>query len=335
MDERSYHLGPLALQLQIDCAIQHQRLIKLWEQLFRLTPQPVSGVTTALLPLRLTTVSTPPPAWLLTTPSTVQFGAVALWRMDGGFQLRCGESWLAITPVGATGYLAADFWQQGLVTQRDFWQRVFFFMARWANHHFLHANALLPPGDAPAVGVLLVGDCGSGKTTLTMSLLAAGWRYVTDDSVLLQLTPGGVMGHAVRRGFACTKQTAAQWPWLTLPMASGLPLNHWKTLVDLDELYSGRYVACCRPVLLIFPRIHCAPHSVLTPLSALQTLTTLIGQPRSGLLVEPTVTPALLMLYETLAGQSGGYQLAAGADVFTAPTLVSHLLLQRIEATQP
>ena len=49
----------------------------------------------------------------------------------------------------------------------------------------------------PDTGVLLVGDCGAGKTTLSLSLIKAGWRYVGDDSVMLQMvddaagTPAG------------------------------------------------------------------------------------------------------------------------------------------------
>lgn len=329
-----YSLGPLTLNVHSAHAAQQELLAACWAQLFRVipvsTPETVADDETVML-----TLSSSLPAVRYEEPPAAQFGATAIWATEQGFHIACGPSGITVHQAHATGYIAAEFWARPLVEQRDFWQRIFFLLSRSANCHLLHANALLPPDPAVSAGVLLVGDCGSGKTTLTMSLLAAGWRYVTDDSVLLQPTAAGVMTHAVRRGFAATQQTAAAWPWLQPALAAGVSLNPWKTLVELDPLYPARYVPSCRPGLILFPTIADATQSTLLPLKRLECFTTLIGQPRSGLLVEPATTGTLLALYQTLAEQCRGYQLAAGMDVFQEPARVSALLLQAVADGAP
>ncbi len=212
MHEQCYAFGPLMLRVQCANGLVQQRLAAHWAQLFRLPPTPIpTAESGATLTVNLAATPTAPPALLANQPGVVYFGPAMIWPTSTGFDLGLGQSRLAVTHGAAAGYLADDFWAQALVVQRDFWQRLFFLLSRTVDCHLLHANALIPPTPGPAGGLLLVGDCGAGKTTLTMSLIAAGWHYLSDDNVLLQPTAAGVMAHAVRRGFACTVETAAQW----------------------------------------------------------------------------------------------------------------------------
>lgn len=71
----------------------------------------------------------------------------------------------------------------------------------------LHAAACVEPRSGACV--LLAGPSGSGKSTLTMQLAARGWQYISDDSLLLAETDGGVEAWGVRRAFAVTKEAHA------------------------------------------------------------------------------------------------------------------------------
>src|ERR1051325_1578439 len=78
-------------------------------------------------------------------------------------------------------------------------------MLRRCNLFALHAAGVVEPqSDA---GALIIGDSNSGKTTLTLRLASSGWRYLTDDLVVLQEISSGVNAAGHRRVFAVTEET--------------------------------------------------------------------------------------------------------------------------------
>jgi hypothetical protein len=60
-------------------------------------------------------------------------------------------------------------------------------LARVRSHYLLHAAALASPAGG---GVLLVGQAGLGKTTLTLALLARRYRFLSDDVAALGRADG-------------------------------------------------------------------------------------------------------------------------------------------------
>lgn len=345
IDKQTYHLGPLTLQLVTTDQAQQQQVAAAWRQLFRVEPGAAPGFTGPTLRLDLVTTAlsvapdAPPPPGMSTQ------GPIEVLAAANGLCCRCGATLFQIDAVEpcAVGYVAADFWDSSLVVQRSFWQTLFFLLVRRTGRTFLHANALYPAVQGPATGLLLVGDCGSGKTSLTLSLLTAGWRYVTDDTVLLQLDEAAgmapswqghsIQAHAVRRGFACTETTVVQWPWLAALARDGVVLNRHKRLVDPDPLYPDRFAPVCAPRVLCFPRIRQSERSQVQPLTRLQSFQALLGQPRNGLVTEPAFTPTLLTLFQALVAQCAGYELELGSDVFREPARVSTLLAELLPSS--
>src|SRR5260370_35210004 len=55
---------------------------------------------------------------------------------------------------------------------------------------------------------MMSGARGSGESTLTVQLASAGWRYLSDDELLLSLCENEVEARSVRRPFASTENTA-------------------------------------------------------------------------------------------------------------------------------
>jgi len=337
-NQQSYRLGALTLQLITADQLQQAQVAAAWQHLFRIAPGAAPDAPAATLRLHL--VAPPLPAAAAPPPFTPPAqGPIAVWPVAGGLCCRCGATAFQIDAgqPHAVGYMADDFWEFPLLVQRTFWQTLFFLLVRRTGCTFLHANTLYPADLGPAAGVLLVGDCGSGKTSLTLSLLSAGWHYVTDDTVLLQLsepadpTPArqgnAIWAHAVRRGFACTTTTVAQWPWLAALAKQGVALNRQKVLIDPDALYPTGFAPRCTPRVLCFPQICHTAQSQVRPLTPTQSFQALLGQPRNGLLSEPAFTPTLLTHFQALVEQCASYELALGRDVFDAPAQVSALLL--------
>jgi len=97
-------------------------------------------------------------------------------------------STLAVEPDGSSfrGNLSPD-------TLKDYGPVVFanllfaftlFEALRFHGLYFLHAAALKGPD---GIGYLIVGNAGSGKTSLTLSLINAGFKFLSDDTVFLNL----------------------------------------------------------------------------------------------------------------------------------------------------
>jgi hypothetical protein len=95
----------------------------------------------------------------------------------------------------------------------------------------LHAAGLIAP--VQEKGLLIIGESGSGKSTLALQLAAAGWRYLSDDSIALtenadedaDAADGMVTAHGLRRRFAVTDRSlaACALPRLSKAMEEQMP----------------------------------------------------------------------------------------------------------------
>jgi len=329
MGSLSYLFGPFAVQVLSTDRRQQAALACCWRRLFQIQPASAGDPARTILLDLSAEPEQLAQSCFLPAERGLTFANGAIWQKDGHFWLRTEESLLAIEATGtrATGWLTPEFWDLPLVAQRDFFQRLFFLLARRLGSYTLHANALYSDVGGAEAALLLIGDCGAGKTTLSLSLIRAGWGYIGDDTILLDNAWGkGVRAFGVRRGFACTQASAARWPdWDDL-MATGIPLNREKRLLDLDQRYSGQAAAHGRPQVLLFPTITGQPQTTLRPLATMQTFLRLLDHVGAGVLVEPETTPALLTLFKDLVEQADAYELHLGQDVYDAPAQVSALL---------
>jgi hypothetical protein len=327
MPTQRYRLGPATVEVDYVNAQQQGYLDVLWQQLFQLDPSSADTVPLVCLHWMGETAAMPS----LPMQELFRYGAIRVGKSVAAFTLHCGESWLTLNVAQgeATGYLAADFACFSLAEQREFFQLLFFLLLRRQGYYILHANAVLPPsrqGIDLQAGMLLVGDCGAGKTTLTLSLLQAGWRCVGDDLAILAEEEGMVMAYGLRRGFSCTPQTAAAFPTLQAQLAEGPDLLRNKKFVQVESIYPTQFIPRCTPRLLIFPRIAPQPHSEMIPMTATEAMRRLLSQPRAGILVDPPSVAGHLRIYGKLVGQAASGEFLSGQDVLTAPDTVGQLL---------
>lgn len=175
----------------------------------------------------------------------------------------------------------------------------------------LHAGAVARPDGATAV---LCGASGSGKSTLTAGLVAAGWSYVTDETVCLDpqtlritpfrrpisLKPGSheVLGH-----LRPVPEYAGNW---VVPPAvlGGAPLPEQPLL----------------PELLVFPTFRSGARLDITPLSPGEAAF-LAGTDSSRL----SDTHAPLQALARLARRAPAYRVVHG-DLDAAVRGISDLL---------
>jgi hypothetical protein len=240
-----------------------------------------------------------------------------------GYHLRADASFLAIDlPAGrAVGSLSDSFMYTPLEEQRGLFLFALLMLLSRHGLYPLHAAGVWHAG----CGFLLVGNSGSGKTSVTGALTRSGWHYLSDDSVLLRCGSQGVEAWAFGRQFHCAPAMLRHFPELARHLRSPVI---GKRLVDVSSVYPGQFRSRFRPRVILFPEITPEPESCLIPLDSTATLVRLLGQ-GTGLLHSRESTAAQTAVLNHLARSAHGFRLLHGADVHRNP---AHLaaLLQRI-----
>ena len=234
----------------------------------------------------------------------------SLFRLKHGQRL--AEVWLAGSFLHKPPPLRQSFWAFGLLK-----------LLRVEGIFSLHAAGVVAEDGE---GILLVAEPGSGKSTLTIGLVREGWRYLSDDALLLRSRPEGVEAMALRRHFYIDSSDAGDYSDLGLegekPDRSGRPRRR----VALDATYPDQHVSSCTPRVLLFPRIVPEAHSVLAPLDPAEALRRLLTQ--SGLqLFDRASSARHLGVLNDLLRQATSYELRSGTDLKKKPMELARMLL--------
>lgn len=103
--------------------------------------------------------------------------------------------------------------------------------------------------------VLIPGASGNGKSSTTMALVAAGWRFAGDDAVLLQLVPGGgARILAVPKVFHLDDRSFGPFQDLGLTLGPAYRSNHQKRSLDPTTVFGAQFrMEAPAPTQLLFP----------------------------------------------------------------------------------
>ena len=179
----------------------------------------------------------------------------------------------------------------------------------------LHAAGVVEPQSDG--GYLVIGPSGSGKSTLATQLASAGWRYLSDDALLLR--GGGaelVEACALRREFAVTQQTVAAGilegfeDLLHEPM----PFDPLKRRFKPHTIFPEGFSESCVPSVLCFPVITNEPASRSRRLTQAETMRGLLRMCPWACYDRPAAATHLGLLAR-LARQAAGFELHAGQDL--------------------
>lgn len=180
-------------------------------------------------------------------------------------------------------------------------------------------------------GILVIGPSGSGKSTLATQLAAAGWQYLSDDSLLLSSDAETVKARALRRVFALSDETlSATGMDLESIATETAPIDPLKRRFEPRSVFPGSFVDVCVPGTLFFSQVTNKSASRTRALSQRETMTQLIRMCPWSCYDKPTAETHLSLLAE-LARQAKGCLLFAGRDLFGDPEYTGRFLLSRTE----
>lgn len=178
----------------------------------------------------------------------------------------------------------------------------------------LHGAGVVEPESGD--GVLVVGPSGSGKSTLATQLAGAGWRYLSDDSLLLDGRGTHVETRALRRQFAVAEPTIAAGVLGGFEdrLSEPAPFDPLKRRFEPQEIFPERFAEVCVPRAVFFPTVTREPSSRARRISQAETMRQLLRMCPWACYDKPSA-PAHLGVLARLARQAAGYELHAGTDL--------------------
>jgi hypothetical protein len=173
--------------------------------------------------------------------------------------------------------------------------------------------------------MLIVGPSGCGKSTLTLQLALSGWKYLSDDVLLLNQDRHKIEARGLRRFFALRPDTiaAVQLPKLSLAAAAGLLKEH----VIPEDFFPATQVECAEPDAILFAAITHEPKTVLRSLTTSEVMERLLKFCPWSCYDRPTASAYLRFLGQ-LARQTTGFDILAGTDVLGSPERTADIAYQ-------
>jgi len=175
----------------------------------------------------------------------------------------------------------------------------------------LHAAAVTRDG----VGYLLPGASGSGKSSLCLTMVRDGFRYLTDDFVLLTGGLDNLRCVPFFRTFNLDVAWAERFPELSF--IQDLPPVHGKRMVDPELCYPGSRTDSFCPTYLLFPTIVARPESTVRRITRHDAFCRLL--PQSRLSADARTAETNVRTLGTLARESIAFELLHGGDFLGAP----------------
>jgi hypothetical protein len=147
----------------------------------------------------------------------------------------------------------------------------------------LHSTAVVINGQA----IAFLGDCGLGKSTLAASFLQAGYRLLTDDLLVLQSAPRGILAYPGPARIKLFPEVARR---VLADPANCIPMNpHTRKLVV--PLQPGQACRDAVPLTAIYTLQPSSetPHDAIRigPIRAREAFVTLLGSAFNCTIVDP------------------------------------------------
>lgn len=247
-----------------------------------------------------------------------------------GFHLHVDDSFITVAPPGLK---RVDVWFGSTARARrpvaivNVMAYALQAALRRSRLYDLHAAGVVEP--ATGRGFIFPGFSNSGKSSLTVRLAGSGWRYLSDDMLVLEETDGGVQARGLRRLFSVSAASIAACRPARLDEALGTPVASDPSKRRLDPAIAfpeGR-AESCRPSVICFPTITGESESRLRAIGQPEAMAQLIRLcPWAG--YDVSSSRGNLAVLSRLARQAKSFLLLAGRDILDDPSLAPRLLAE-------
>ena len=256
-----------------------------------------------------------------------------IYKAGQEFYLTFEESWLQLSlpECRSIGVFDEKIWKYPRVAES------FFFNGLCMMFHFcglypIHAAGLT----FQKQGFLFIGKSGSGKSTLALTLVKRGWKYLSDDILLLRLIDSTAEMLAIPVEFKTDNRTMHRFLAsagsdfvFQVPIPEAMPYDD-KHYVRMDRFYPDRFESRCLPRFLLFAEVAPRATSELAILGKNETLRGLL-EASQIFMFDAGQAAGHLEALKTLVQQTTAYRLYAGRDVLESPESFEKFLLDNTQ----
>lgn len=196
-------------------------------------------------------------------------------------------------------------------------------LLRWKGLYTMHACGISKGN----LQLLLIGNNGSGKSTVAMNMISRGWRFLSDDSVFLKEVKNQISVFSVSSELKLKlnwSYNSALAPKLKKHVKECL-IDGDKLTVDLGKVYPGTIISKFIPNVILSLKIVGYKESVLQPIKKRAALLKLVNQSIS-LFFGGEPSQKQLNLLTRLLSQAIPYQLLMGRDLYENPGKISEIV---------
>jgi hypothetical protein len=199
-------------------------------------------------------------------------------------------------------------------------------LARWLNDYgmpLIHGGLVATNGR----GILLAGAGGSGKSTTAIVCLEAGYRYVSDDLLALEVSAGGgAVGHSLYNSTYLEALHLDRFPNLAPHAVRSAGNGEDKILVLLSRIYGSRLAPNAPIQVIALPRVSHRPHTSFSPAPKSKALFALAPSSRK---INKNLGMGDFASLVALVEKLPCYWLDVGEKLDTIPDCVGKLLAGR------
>jgi len=192
-------------------------------------------------------------------------------------------------------------------------------MHKYRGLYCLHAAALY----GSDIGILVSGESGCGKTTTSLSLVTNGFKYISDDTLLIEKLNGGVTVYPLYKSFNINQDTVKRFPHL-FKNGNKLFSEKGKVPIDISKLIPDSHIQSAKPDVIIFPKIISSAKSNIQPIGQLEVYQRLLSQ--IILSIDNNIAEKQLNALELLVKQTKGFELLSGKDLYENPDSILDLI---------
>lgn len=258
----------------------------------------------------------------------ISFYGLSIFETGDYFYITDGLSTFQAQPQAGIGRvtLSGSCKESHLLSKHNLFLVGLFHLLPYQNFYHLHAAGLM----RDETGYLFIGESGSGKSSLSLSLVRQGWHYLSDDVLLLRPSMDGVEVLSFRKRFYVDTVLIHHYPEITPHLLEPSNDGDTKQLLDVESVYPDQFSPNCLPKVLIFTSIVPHSESKLVPIDRTSALVKLMKQSATlffnRALIREHTEVLKKLLYQTVS-----YQLLAGIDLWKNPAKISEVLGQHEE----